>query len=176
MPSADRITERSLQDEPLKETDSPSGLGSAPETTDKRYQEEVPMPLLARRRAEARFKEATVVHENSMAHMKAELHEIERRTVKQQTWMKHVDEQVLQVELTKARYQVRLDGARKRIETLGKDLSKSYEHMGGLLEDRLEVEDLGARNDALVSTFSTCHSLMSTILRTSLTTRRTYFF
>merc|ERR1719230_878123 len=111
------------------------GKLSRPQSADKRYQDEVLMPLLVRRRAEARFREASYVHENSINQMKAELQEIERRTVKQQNWMKHVDAQVLKVELTKAAYRVRLDSARKRVETLGKHLSQAYENMEELLQE-----------------------------------------
>jgi hypothetical protein len=127
-----------------------SGRTSRPTSADKKYQDEVLLPLLVRRRAEARFKEATVVHESSLHQMKAEAQEIERRTVKQQNWMKSVDAQVLKVELTKATYQVRLDCARKRVATLGEDLSKAYENMAELLQKRLEVENLAAVNDALI--------------------------
>lgn len=137
------------QDTPTQ-VDNAAGLGNRPHSASKRYEDEVLMPLLVRRRAEARFKEASFVHENSINQMKAELQEIERRTVKQQNWMKQVDAQVLKVELTKASYQVRLESARKRVATLGSDLSLAYENMTALLEERLEVEDLAAKNDALV--------------------------
>lgn len=126
------------------------GRRSRPLSAEKRYQDEVLMPLLVRRRAEARFKEASLVHENSINQMKVELQEIERRMVKQQNWMKHIDSEVLKVELTKARYQVRLESARKRVDGLGMELSKAYENMNILLEERLEVQDLAAKNDALV--------------------------
>merc|ERR1719456_926146 len=132
------------------QADMGTGKTSRPQSADKRYQDEVLMPLLVRRRAEARFKEASYVHENSINQMKAELQEIERRTVKQQNWMKQVDAQVLKVELTKATYQVRLESARKRVMTLGENLSTAYENMTILLEERLEVEDIAAKNDALV--------------------------
>lgn len=115
------------------------------------YNQEVLSPLLQRRRAEARFKEATLCHENTVIHMKNELQVIERRMHKQQVWMKHVDSQVLKTEIAKARYQVRLDNAERRTKQLGKDLSNAYEDMTHLLKERLDVEGIAAHNDALVN-------------------------
>jgi hypothetical protein len=132
-----------------EQSESPAGEKRR-QSADTRYKDEVLMPLLVRRRAEARFKEASYVHEKAINQMKAELQEIERRTVKQQNWMKQVDAQVLKTELTKTSYQVRIDNAKKRVATLGKDLSLAYENMTLLLEERLEVEDMGAKNDALI--------------------------
>merc|ERR1719272_2819225 len=83
--------------------------------------------------------------------MKAEQAEIDRRTAKQSTWLKTVDNQILQIELTKARYTVRLESARKRTETLGQDMSKAYENMTGLLDERIGVEYSAAKNDAMVA-------------------------
>jgi len=115
------------------------------------YTQEVLSPILTRRRAEARFREASIVHESSIAHMKSEIMEVDRRMHKQQLWMKQVDEQILQAEITKARYDIRLQNAECRVRSLGQDLSEAYAHTTALLEERLSVEDIAARNDALIA-------------------------
>lgn len=133
-----------------------SGSGAVDRTTawqsvDKRYQDEVLMPLLVRRRAEARYKEASCLHEQAVNQMKSELQSIERRTVKQAAWMRQVDAQVLKNELSKAQYQVRLESARKRVETLGKHLSSAYDTIQVLYEERLDAEDAAVKNEALLT-------------------------
>merc|ERR1712183_76063 len=70
---------------------------------------------------------------------------------KQYTWMKHLGEQVLEANIAKARYQVRLDSAEKRTKSLGQELSKAYAEMTRLLKKRLEIEGTTAHNDALVA-------------------------
>ena len=54
-------------------------------------------------------------------------------------WLQ-VEAQVLKVELTKAAYQVRLDSSRKRVQTLGSDLSDAYENMTTLLEELAQID------------------------------------
>mmetsp|Transcript_90522 Transcript_90522/g.156979 ORF Transcript_90522/g.156979 Transcript_90522/m.156979 type:complete len:590 (+) Transcript_90522:74-1843(+) len=115
------------------------------------YQEEVLAHVLQRRRAEARFREVSSVHENSITQMENEQKEIERRMQKQQNWMKHIDEQVLKAEITKTKYHIRLTSAQKRVKSMGEELSKAYENMASLLEERLQVEDMATHNEALVA-------------------------
>merc|ERR1712110_838373 len=69
---------------------------------------------------------------------------------RQQMWMKQVDEQILKAEITKAKYGIRLSTAQQRVKSLGEDLSQAYENTTKLLEERLGVEDISARNDALI--------------------------
>lgn len=108
-------------------------------------------PILSRRRAEARLREATQAHENSVTQIKTEVVEIERRMHKQQCWMDHVNEQVLKAEIQKVQCRVRLDKAERRVKSLSADLSKAYENVVSLLEERLRLEDAKARNEALVA-------------------------
>lgn len=115
------------------------------------YNQEVLSPILHRRRAEARFREASLVHETSISQMKAEIVEVERRMHKQQMWMRSVDEQILKAEITKTRYTIRLSAAQQRVKTLGENLSAAYENTTKMLEERLGVEDLSAKNDALIT-------------------------
>jgi hypothetical protein len=115
------------------------------------YSQEVLSPLLQRKRAEARFREASQCHEKTVTHIKSELHVIERRIHKQMMWMKQVDGHVLSAEMAKARYKIRLENAQQRTRRLGQDLSKAYEQMARLLKDRLKVEGMAAHNDALTS-------------------------
>lgn len=122
--------------------------------SESRYHEEVLVQVLHRRRAEARFREVSSVHENSIQQMEAEQKEIERRMQKQQNWMKNIDEQVLKAEITKTKYHIRLQSANRRVKSMGEELSRAYENMAALLEERLEVEDQATQNEALVAYLS----------------------
>lgn len=114
-------------------------------------QEEMVMQALQRRRVEARFKEVSSVHEENIIQMEAEQKEIERRMQKQQNWLKHIDEQVLKAEITKTKYRIRLKSAQMRVKSMGENLSKAYENMGLILEERMKVEDMATRNEAIVA-------------------------
>merc|ERR1712125_177235 len=59
--------------------------------------------------------------------------------------------QILKAEITKTRYSIRLKTAQQRVKSLGEDLSRAYENTTKMLEERLSVEDISARNDALVA-------------------------
>lgn len=115
------------------------------------YSKELTSPILTRRRAEAKFREACLAHESNMNQMRSEYAELERRLRKQQTWMQSVDKQILQAEVSKARYSIRLEKAERRVKSLSEDLSKAYDVVVNLLEERLRVEDTRARNEALVA-------------------------
>mmetsp|Transcript_119299 Transcript_119299/g.337467 ORF Transcript_119299/g.337467 Transcript_119299/m.337467 type:complete len:476 (-) Transcript_119299:2-1429(-) len=107
-------------------------------------------PLLQRRRAEARYREAASCHGSIITHMQNEIAALTRRIHKQKVWMRHVEDQVLKAEMAKTRYQVRLDSARLRSKTLAQDLSKAYVDMARLMKDRMDVEGVSAQNDALL--------------------------
>jgi len=108
-------------------------------------------PILNRRRAEARLREATVAHEASMAQMRSAVVGLDRRMHKQQCWMQQSDKQILAAEIEKVRVRVRLDKAEQRAKSLSKDLSSAYDNVVSLLEDRLRLQDTKARNEALVA-------------------------
>eukprot|EP00929_Paragymnodinium_shiwhaense_P014927 TRINITY_DN122917_c0_g1_i1.p1 TRINITY_DN122917_c0_g1~~TRINITY_DN122917_c0_g1_i1.p1 ORF type:complete len:561 (-),score=136.01 TRINITY_DN122917_c0_g1_i1:310-1992(-) len=113
------------------------------------YNQEVLSPLLNKRRAEARYREATLCHESILTHLRNEITVVQRRMHRQQVWMKKVQTEVLKAEIAKAKYQVRLESSEKRNSALGKDLSRAYEEMTRLLKDRLDVEGIAAQSDAL---------------------------
>lgn len=108
-------------------------------------------PAKHRRMVEAKYREASCINESSIEHMKGELAELERRLQKQDAWTKRVEGEILKAEIAKARHLVRLEHSEKRCETLGQDLSKAYEQMSRLLDARMEVETMAAKNDALAS-------------------------
>lgn len=115
------------------------------------FTQELISPILFRRRAEARFREASLVHESSLSQMKAEMMEVEHRMQKQQLWIKQVNDQILQAQITKARYNIRSEKAERRVKSLSQDLGQAYAKTKALLEERLSVDNIAARNDALVA-------------------------
>jgi len=108
-------------------------------------------PILTRRRAEARFREATALQDNAMKELRAHALDLERRIHKQQHWMRQVDKKVLEAEIARTKYTVRLEHSERRVKSLGEELSKAYERMSNMLEERMKYEDIGARNDALLT-------------------------
>jgi len=115
------------------------------------YTQEIISPILWRRRAEARFREASLVHERCISQRTAEMMEVERRRHKQELWIKDIEEQILQAEMAKAQYKIRAKSAECRIRDLSKGIQSAYVHTKALLEERLSMEDNSIRNDALVS-------------------------
>jgi GGDEF domain-containing protein len=106
-------------------------------------------PLLNRRRAEARAREATQLHETSMVQMVDEIKMIEIRRGRQEAWMKQVDEQILQAQVARSLYVSRQQAAEQRTKLLGEELSKAYDTINQWARQRLEVEKAKAVNEGL---------------------------
>jgi len=112
-------------------------------------------PILNRRRAEVRFREAELAHEQSLSQMKTGMTDVNRRMRKQAQFMQRIDQQILETELHKVKYKVRSEKAELRIKSLSKELSQAYDKVVGLLDERLRAEDAKAQNDALVAYLGT---------------------
>eukprot|EP00746_Dinoflagellata_sp_MGD_P072852 gnl/MRDRNA2_/MRDRNA2_29555_c0_seq1.p1 gnl/MRDRNA2_/MRDRNA2_29555_c0~~gnl/MRDRNA2_/MRDRNA2_29555_c0_seq1.p1 ORF type:complete len:462 (-),score=114.17 gnl/MRDRNA2_/MRDRNA2_29555_c0_seq1:65-1450(-) len=69
---------------------------------------------------------------------------------KQDKWIAKLEGEVLDTEITKVRYRVRLQSATDRGCALSELLKSSYEKMSVLLKDRVSSEEESAKNDAIL--------------------------
>jgi hypothetical protein len=75
---------------------------------------------------------------------------LERRMDKHANWMQEVRAQMLEAEITRSAYNIRVTTSEQRCAQLGKDLGNAYRHITELLGSRIEVEGIAAHNDALI--------------------------
>lgn len=105
---------------------------------------------LQRRRLEARFQEAVLVHDNAIAHLRSELEDVELRLHKQEVWKKNISSQVLKAAIAKTQYQIRLSSAERRAQRISMELSRAYDDIARLVDERVASEGRATHNDALV--------------------------
>jgi hypothetical protein len=88
--------------------------------------------------------------EQLIEELENELRTIEFQKEKQDKWVTKLEGEVLDTEITKVRYRVRLQSATDRGCALSDLLKSSYEKMSVLLKDRVSSEEESAKNDAIL--------------------------
>jgi len=88
--------------------------------------------------------------EQLIEELEHELRTIEFQKEKQDKWITKLEGEVLDTEITKVRYRVRLQSSTERGCALSELLKKSYEKMSALLKDRVSSEEESAKNDAIL--------------------------
>jgi hypothetical protein len=88
--------------------------------------------------------------ENLIGELESELKDLHLQKEKQDKWTAKLQGEVLDTEITKVRYRVRLESATARSKGLSELLKGSYEKMSTLLKDRVASEEESAKNDAIL--------------------------
>lgn len=97
-----------------------------------------------------KLEETAKQQESLIEDMNAELKDLIMQTSKQNNWVAKLEGEVLDTEITKVRYRVRLSTADARNAELSDCLKGSYDKMAQLLKERVASEEESAKNDAIL--------------------------
>lgn len=90
------------------------------------------------------------MQEGLIEELQAEVRSLELQSAKEEKWVKKLEGEVLDTEITKVRYRVRLESANARNEDLSELLKGAYEKMSQLLKARVLSKEESAKNDAIL--------------------------
>lgn len=96
------------------------------------------------------LEQTAVQQEQLIQELEVELQALDEQKEKHDKWIARLEGEVLDTEITKVRYRVRVQSSTARSQGLSELLKGSYEKMAALLKDRVAAEEESAKNDAIL--------------------------